>query len=368
MKIQIGDIFESHAQTLVNTVNCVGVMGKGIAKEFKQKYPGMYDEYVMLCSEKRLRPGVPYLYTNLIGEKILNFPTKDHWRSPSKLSYISSGLDWFRNHYEELGITSIAFPPLGCGNGGLTWDIVGPLMYAKLHDLPIDVTLYAPYGTQKEKLTTSFLSNNIQNISQDILGLKSRPFNKYLFLLLYSIQRVNQDQYSLFVGRVIYQKIGYILTRAGVPTGFKFQKSSYGPFSEDVKQSIVTLSNANLIKEQPRGQMMVTIVNPKFSLHKEDFSVTELEKTEFAIDLITRIKNTDHAEMITTVLFANDQVEKQYGFVSDELIMNYILSWKKRWVGTKEESIVSTILGLSSLGWIHPELSQEAILDDDDMY
>ena len=74
---------------------------------------------------------MPYVYKNRSGKMILNFPTKDHWRSPSRLSYISDGLDWFVNNYEQHGIKSIVFPLLGCGNGGLTWDVVGPLIYEK---------------------------------------------------------------------------------------------------------------------------------------------------------------------------------------------------------------------------------------------
>ena len=164
MKIQIGDIFNSHCQTLVNTVNCVGVMGKGIALEFKKRYPVMYAEYEGLCQHKAVKPGQPYFYRDLNGTIILNFPTKDHWKSPSKLSYILLGLDWFRENYRNYGVTSIAFPPLGCGNGGLTWDIVGPVMYSKLHDLPIEIEIYAPYGTEPVKLTERFLlQNSIDN-------------------------------------------------------------------------------------------------------------------------------------------------------------------------------------------------------------
>ena len=93
MIVKIGNIFESHAQTLVNTVNCVGVMGKGIALDFKNRYPEMFKEYTELCAQKRVKPGVPYYYSDLLGASVINFPTKDHWRSPSKLSYIkiSSG-------------------------------------------------------------------------------------------------------------------------------------------------------------------------------------------------------------------------------------------------------------------------------------
>ena len=158
MRVIIDDIMSSKKQTLVNTVNCVGVMGKGIALEFKRKYPDMYKEYVSRCKEHAVRPGKPYLYSDLTGASVLLFPTKDHWRSPSKLEYIIDGLDWFTEHYKDLGITSVAFPPLGCGNGGLKWEVVGPIMYQKLSKLPIDVDIYAPFGTKKEYLTEEYLS------------------------------------------------------------------------------------------------------------------------------------------------------------------------------------------------------------------
>ena len=161
MIFRIGDIFSSDMKTLVNTVNCVGVMGKGIALEFKKRYPKMYREYMAMCENGHIRPGKPYYYEDAEGNSVLNFPTKDHWRSPSKLSYIIDGLQWFRDNYDKLGITSIAFPPLGCGNGGLSWNVVGPLMYQYLHDLEIDIVVYAPYETSQEQLTVGNLQSNI---------------------------------------------------------------------------------------------------------------------------------------------------------------------------------------------------------------
>src|SRR5213079_1244016 len=93
-----GDLFESSAQTLVNTVNCVGVMGKGIALEFKKRYPAMFEDYVVRCRRKQVRLGEPYLFRDLGGTMILNFPTKDHWRSPSHLEDIDEGLEYFAKH------------------------------------------------------------------------------------------------------------------------------------------------------------------------------------------------------------------------------------------------------------------------------
>src|SRR2546425_3254210 len=98
-----GDMFSSQAQTLVNTVNCVGVMGKGVALAFKERFPQMYKEYVRLCEAKRVHLGEPYLHRQLTGPWILNFPTKDHWRSVSKLADIVAGLEFLEKHYEEWG-------------------------------------------------------------------------------------------------------------------------------------------------------------------------------------------------------------------------------------------------------------------------
>ena len=130
--VVVGDLFEAPAQTLVNTVNCVGVMGKGVALEFKKRFPAMYDDYVARCERDEVQLGQPYLYRNPEPPHVLNFPTKDHWRSVSKLKDIVAGLDYLEEHYHEWGITSLAVPPLGCGNGGLEWRIVGPTLYQHL--------------------------------------------------------------------------------------------------------------------------------------------------------------------------------------------------------------------------------------------
>ncbi len=175
IRVNIGDLFESSAQTLVNTVNLVGIMGKGIALEFKNRYPEMFKDYVARCKRHEVKLGRPYLYRvrkseqnmfrsveqEQIGpEYVLNFPTKDHWRSVSKLSDIIAGLEYLEKNYREWGITSIAVPPLGCGHGQLEWRVVGPTLYRYLNRLNIPVELYAPHGTPQEELDPVFLSKN----------------------------------------------------------------------------------------------------------------------------------------------------------------------------------------------------------------
>jgi len=138
----VGNLFQSPAHVLVNTVNTVGVMGKGIAKTFKIIYPEMFKRYQHLCETKKLTIGRLWLYKTP-NKLILNFPTKTTWREPSRIEYIEKGLKAFVKGYADQGITSIAFPALGCGNGELNWEKqVRPLMEKYLKPLPIDIFIY----------------------------------------------------------------------------------------------------------------------------------------------------------------------------------------------------------------------------------
>ena len=143
-----GNLFQSPAQVLVNTVNTVGVMGKGIALEFKRLFPEMYRRYRDLCERGQLDIGMLWLYKTP-NKWVLNFPTKRHWRHPSRVDYVQAGLKKFVESYPDLGIHSIAFPPLGCGNGQLDFESqVKPLMEAHLRNLPIEVFIYPDRETE----------------------------------------------------------------------------------------------------------------------------------------------------------------------------------------------------------------------------
>ena len=146
LKYVRGDIFNSPAQVLVNTVNTVGVMGKGIALSFKKKYPEMFTIYRKACDKHQLVIGKLMLWYGP-DHWILNFPTKEHWRNPSKMEYIEKGLMAFQRKYADYNITSIAFPKLGCGNGELDWEQVKPLMEKYLKELPIHIYIYLSPGT-----------------------------------------------------------------------------------------------------------------------------------------------------------------------------------------------------------------------------
>jgi len=160
IRILIGNIFESRPQTLVNTVNTVG-MGKGVALGFRERFPEMYEDYVRRCQRRELRLGRPYFYRRSAPPNVINFPTKDHWRSVSKLNDITEGLAYLEAHLAEWDVTSLAVPPLGCGEGRLEWRVVGPTLYRHLAHLGIPVELYAPFGTPHEELQPEFLGQQI---------------------------------------------------------------------------------------------------------------------------------------------------------------------------------------------------------------
>ncbi len=134
-------IFDSPAQTLVNAVNTVGVMGKGIAKKYKEQYPAMFKEYKELCNNDELQMGVLHLWRGP-SKWVLNFPTKTTWRKPSNIEYVRLGLEKFVDSYDKFGIRSISFPPLGCGNGELNWEDVRSMMEEYLQRLPIDIFVH----------------------------------------------------------------------------------------------------------------------------------------------------------------------------------------------------------------------------------
>ncbi len=165
-----GDIFKSPAQVIVNTVNTVGVMGKGIALEFKKRYPDMFQAYRDICDRRKLKTGTLMLYYEP-DHWVLLFTTKENWRNPSRMEYIEAGLAKFCRTYAEKGITSVAFPKLGCGNGELNWSDVQPVMEKYLKDLPIDVYIYLGTGPDPipehkiQEKTVDWLRQNAKDMS-----------------------------------------------------------------------------------------------------------------------------------------------------------------------------------------------------------
>ena len=155
LSIKRGDLFDSKAQTLANTVNTVGVMGAGIAKQFKARYPEMFADYKQRCTAKRVKVGEPYCWkpADVDAHWVLNFPTKKHWRNPSEIEWLESGLMHLRDNYRHWGITSLAMPALGCSLGKLSWEQVKPMMEKYLGEMDIPVEIYEPLPARPAQFT-----------------------------------------------------------------------------------------------------------------------------------------------------------------------------------------------------------------------
>lgn len=367
VSIKVGDIFLSGAQTLVNTVNCVGVMGKGIALEFKKRFPDVFDDYVRRCASGKVRLGRPYLYKRSVLPWIVNFPTKAHWRSVSNLNDIVAGLKHLEKHYKDWGITSLAVPPLGCGLGNLEWRVVGPTLFRHLSRFEIPVELFAPHGTPPEQLESGFLSA-VASVSKSSSAPKINPAWVGLVEIL---ARVEREPYHWPVGRVMFQKMAYFATELGLPTGLQYARGSYGPFAGGMKQVLSALINNGLIVERQIGKMFSIKIGATYPDAAEAYA-DELKAWDSIIDrvvdLFLRLR-TDQAEIAATVHFAAHRLlQKDQAAVTERDVFEAVLDWKRRRLPKLEEKEVArAIRNLNILKWISVKPSYDLPLPEEQL-
>jgi len=370
IRVRVGDIFESEAQTLVNTVNCVGVMGKGIALEFRERFPDMYDDYVRRCKAREVKLGQPYLYRRLAPPWILNFPTKDHWRSVSRLQDIVAGLRHVQAHYREWAITSLAVPPLGCGQGQLEWRVVGPTLYRNLKGLDIPVELFAPFGTPHEELKPVFLddTHSDQSVSSEHIGFHVSPAWVALVDILRDIER---EPYHRPVGRITFQKIAYFATECGIPTGLRYRRGSFGPYAADLKRHITTLVNNGLIREERLGNMFAVRTGVTFDDARRAYK-DQLEQWQDLLgriaDLFTRM-NTQQAEVAATVCFVALELNRtEHPKLTEIDILNRVMDWKqRRRPPLDRKEVALAIRNLNMLSWIGAEVSSDLPITEEEV-
>lgn len=207
-----GDIFKSPAQVIVNAVNTVGVMGKGIALEFKKRYPKMFESYQKACDKKTFKMG-RLMLCHETDHLLLLFPTKENWRFPSKIEYIEQGLANFVNNYAKLNINSVAFPKLGCGNGELDWQTVRPVMEKYLKPLPIDIYIYLKtVDSIPEHKQTLQMQNWLRQNAKDMsfVGLKEDISNLTL-MFPFEFEYKNQTVKAKYSNGMIFELQGQIL-------------------------------------------------------------------------------------------------------------------------------------------------------------
>lgn len=364
IKVLVGNMFESKMTTLVNTVNCVGVMGKGIAQVVKKKYPQMFDDYVRRCRSKQVRLGEPYHYSDLTGISIVNFPTKGHWKSTTRVSDVRNGLKFFVDHVGEWEIESVAFPPLGCGNGGLEWKQVGPLMYSSLKDLEIPVEIYAPFGTPAGQLKEDFLcaEQQIDFLTKGRLRGSVRPEWAVVIEVLYRLRR---QPYSKPIGRKLFGSICHIMTNLGLDMGFQTKGGTSALPNTELRETIGVLANKNWIVEKRRGSTTTLEVGFQFEEDRRKFLgiIGSFEgKITKTVDLFSRIRNVSQAEDVATVISSVQALKRTYGSVnvSEQDLFDYIANFGKKSMEHEERrfELAETIRNLEMLGWVKLRFSE----------
>lgn len=187
IKFVDGDFFDYDADIRINTVNCVGVMGAGVAFAFKNKYPEMYSDYVSLCNKGEISPGKPAVWKNVDSKgkriEIINFPTKDHWRNKSKYEYIEEGLVWLSNYLKNKNGKIITLPALGCGHGGLDWKVVKQMIKESLSDNENEILVFGPQASKKnkrDKVSQSLTYPSLKELNVSEVSYKDDNFPKKL--------------------------------------------------------------------------------------------------------------------------------------------------------------------------------------------
>lgn len=224
IRFKVGDIHSEPAEALVNTVNCVGVMGRGVALQFKKTYPDNFRAYQSFCKQGKMRPGQVFVFsTNGWSPKyIINFPTKRHWRGKSRMEDIEAGLVSLVKEIRARRISSIAIPPLGSGLGGLEWSAVRRRILDSLSGLEgVDVVVFEPGSGPVDTRI---------NRSRDVPAMT--PGRAVLVQLMH---RYNQALLDPYVTLLEIHKLMYFMQNAGEPLRLRFEKGHYGPYADNLR-------------------------------------------------------------------------------------------------------------------------------------
>jgi len=318
IKFTKGNILESDAQALVNTVNTVGVMGKGIALQFKRAFPNNYKAYSKACKNDLVDIGKLFVFKDMnltAGEKIIiNFPTKKHWRNSSEYTFIETGLDDLIRIIESYSIQSIAIPPLGAGNGGLNWARVKKIIETKLKDIDIEIFIYEPSEFLKEKLKT-----------ERVKLTKARA------LLLYTLFDLVKN--GEFVSEFSSEKVCYFLQKFGAKKYFKleFHENFYGPYSGKVRFVLNVLNGSYVMGYSDMNKKPfdpLTLVADSYPVVKE-FVENDEEFMNLANNT-TRFLSGFYSDFSLELLSSIDYIVTKKSTFDELTIADELANWNAR--------------------------------------
>jgi O-acetyl-ADP-ribose deacetylase (regulator of RNase III) len=353
IKLTQGDLLkQDDVDAIVNTVNCVGVMGKGIALQFKNKWPANFIAYAAACKAGQVRPGRMFVFDagGLIKPNfIINFPTKDHWRGSSKIEFIRDGLVDLVAQVKRLGIRSIAVPPLGCGNGGLDWADVRPVIEAAFEALPdMEVRLFEPAGAPDPK-------------TMEVRTKRPRmtPGRAAIVKVLDTYRELN---YGL--SKIEVQKLAYFLQEAGGPLDLPFVKHHYGPYSDTLRHALNTMEG-HFIRGLGDGVVEAEIEPTEDALAEAEAFIAEKQHSELAsqVDRVGRLidgyQSSYGMELLASVHWVAAH-EADVRSLDDAVAAVHAWNDRKRHL-MKPEHIASAWKRLGDEGWLVAEQQPQAV-------
>ena len=315
-----GNLLESKAEAIVNTVNTVGIMGKGIALQFKNMFPANFREYEKACKDKTIDIGkllITEEQTLMAGKKIIiNFPTKTDWRKPSEYGYIESGLKALVKTIEDRKIKSIALPPLGAGNGGLVWNRVQTMIEKYLSALSCDVYVYQPNYVMKEVLKKE--------------RVNLTPARAMLLAVLYELVRSGE-----FVSEFASEKVAYFLQRFGAKDIFKldYQPNFYGPYSGKVKHVLYYLNGSYISGFSSKDKKPFDELELVMDAEKDVLRYLEEKTEEGYLTIVDKTKqflkgfySSFGLELLSTI----DFIAQQHATNDSVLITKELENWSNR--------------------------------------
>ncbi|HEX8632050.1 MAG TPA: macro domain-containing protein [Catenuloplanes sp.] len=303
-----GNLLAADADALVNTVNTVGIMGKGIALQFKRAYPANYRAYRSACARGDVQLGRMFVFdTGLVGPRryIINFPTKQHWRNPSRVHDIQAGLDDLVDVVAQHGITSIAIPALGCGNGGLAWSDVRPAIeQACARMVAVRAIIFAPEGAPAPATMPN---------------ATPRPeLTKQRALLLVAISRyldrARLQEVRNGASELEIQKLAYFLQLLGTPLRLGFNRGRYGPYAPALSNVLDKLEGHYLVGYGDRSASVSEFapINPLPAGAKAAYELLDqhpqyADRVDALLDLVDGFETPYSLELLATVHFAAEQ-------------------------------------------------------------
>lgn len=337
-----GDILESDADALVNTVNCVGVMGRGIALQFKNAYPANFKDYAAACRRGEVQPGRMLVHDTgqLAPRWIINFPTKRHWRSKSRLEDIEAGMAALVREIQARDIRSIAIPPLGSGLGGLDWRSVRPIIDSRLADLPnVQATVYEP-GLERQGRgpTVPAVAPRMTAGRAALVGL---------------IKRYLAGMMDTSISLLEIHKLMYFLQAAGEPLRLRYAKAPHGPYAENLRH-VLNAVNGHLIDgyaaagDAPSEQITLAMG----AAEKADEFLDAHPQTRRRFDRVTALVDGFETPFGLELLATAHWVATSEHAHTDEEIAEAFYAWNSGKAQFKPAQIAIAIERLQAEGWL----------------